>query len=242
MITAIIADDETPSRERLRELLSRFNTFEIIGEAHDGNEALQLIITHKPAVAFLDINMPGMSVFQSIPSLQNPPLVVFQTAYSEHAADAFEINALDYLLKPIRFERLEKAVAKIIDKQAALNKGKQAPEEISAKPADHVSISIGGKTRLIPVKDIIRISMEDGFCYIHTLQEKLISDRYLNFYEEKLGAAHFFRTSRTDIINLNHISVIHKEFQGMYAVELNNGTHIDVSRRKAQQLRKIVDF
>jgi two-component system response regulator AlgR len=243
MITTIIADDENHARERLRELLDRFALFDIVAEAKDGNEALQLIITHKPAVAFLDINMPGMSVFQSLPSLQNPPLIIFQTAYSEHAAGAYDINALDYLLKPIRFERLEKAVAKILEKQAL----SAAPEhlkspETRALPADHVTVTIGGKTRVIAAKDIIRISMEDGFCYLHTAGEKMISDKYLNYYEEKLKAGNFFRTSRTDIINLDHIAIIHKEFQGTYAIEMQNGMQIDMSRRKAQQLRKIVDF
>ncbi|NLW77658.1 MAG: response regulator, partial [Methanomicrobiales archaeon] len=86
MIKTIIADDENHARERLRELLGRFDIFDIAGEARDGNEALQMIIIHKPAVAFLDINMPGISVFQTVSSLQNPPLIVFQTAYSEYAA------------------------------------------------------------------------------------------------------------------------------------------------------------
>jgi two-component system, LytTR family, response regulator len=243
MITTIIADDENPARERLRELLDRFAAFDIVAEAKDGNEALQLIITHKPAVAFLDINMPGMSVFQSIPSLQNPPIIIFQTAYSEHAANAYDMNALDYLLKPIRFERLEQTVAKIIDKLAlSATPQYQKPSAPPAKPADHVTVTIGGKTRVIAAKDIIRISFEDGFCYIHTIGEKMISDKYLNYYEEKLSSGIFFRTSRTDIINLDHIAMIHKEIQGTYTVEMKNGMQIDLSRRQAQELRKIVEF
>lgn len=242
MITAIIADDESHARERLRELLDRFALFDIVAEAKDGNEALQFIITHKPEVAFLDINMPGVSVFQSIPSLQNPPLVIFQTAYAKHAADAFDINALDYLLKPVRFERLEKAVAKVLEKRAPAASKQQQSQETPGKPADHLTVTINQKTKLIATKDIIRISIEDGFCYLYTVGEKLISDKYLNFYEEKLKGGNFFRTSRTDIINLNHIAMIHKAFQGMYTIELRNGTHIDLSRRKAQELKKIIDF
>jgi DNA-binding LytR/AlgR family response regulator len=273
MITALIADDETHARERLRELLDRFDLFEIIAEAKDGNEALQAIIIHRPEVAFLDINMPGVSVFQSIPSLKNPPLIVFQTAYSEHAADAFTINALDYLLKPIRFERLEKAVAKIIEKRAsttpstpgsaepgtstslvslrkphaetssaAVSKPNAGPVEARGGYTDQVTVTVGGKTRIIASKDIIRISFEDGFCNLYTAQEKLISDKYLNYYEEKLNGGNFFRTSRTDIINLSHISMIHKEYQGSYSIKMRNGMQIDLSRRKAQQLKKVFDF
>jgi two-component system LytT family response regulator len=242
MITTIIADDESHARERLRELLGRFDQFDIVAEAESGNEALQLIITHKPEVAFLDINMPGMSVFQSIPSLQSPPLIVFQTAYSEYAADAYDINALDYLLKPLRFERLEKAVAKILEKRATSKSESLKSSETHPKPAEHVTITINGKTKIIAATDIVRISIEDGFCYLYTVNEKMISDKYLNYYEEKLVGSYFFRTSRTDIINLNHIAMINKEFQGTYIIEMRNGMHIDLSRRKAAELKKIIDF
>lgn len=242
MITTIIADDERHARERLRELLHRFSLFDIIAEGEDGTEALQLIISRKPAVAFLDINMPGISVFTSIPSLHTPPIIIFQTAYSERASDAYDINALDYILKPIRFERLEKTVAKIIAKLESVPSTHHKSPEILTKPADHLTIAIGGKTRIITQKEIIRISFEDGFCYLYTVCEKLISDKYLNYYEERLKGNNFFRTSRTDIINLNHIAIIHKEFKGTYTIELQNGMKIDLSRRKALELKKIIDF
>lgn len=239
MISTIIADDEIHARERLRELLDRFSLFCITAEAKDGNEALQLIITHKPEVAFLDISMPGIPVLQSIPSLQNPPIIIFQTAYSEHAADAYTIDALDYLLKPVRFERLEKTVAKILQKRSFIM---NTSEKQTAKPADHVTVSINGKTKIIPVEDIIRISMEGGLCYIYTKDSRLISDKYLNYYEEKLKNSHFFRTSRTDIVNMKTIATINKVYESMYVIELQNGMRIDLSRRKAHDLKKIIDF
>ena len=242
MITTIMADDEKHARERLRELLDRFAVFDIVAEAVDSNEALQLIITHEPEVAFLDINMPGISVFKSIPSLQNPPLIIFQTAYSEHAAEAFDIDALDYLLKPVRYERLEKTVAKIKEKLALKTTDQLTSSDTTTKSIDHITIKISGKTKVIAVKDIIRISFEDGFCYVYAAGDKLISDKYLNYYEEKLTGSQFFRTSRTDIINLDHIAMIHKMFQGMYTIELKNGMQVDLSRRKAKLLKKIVDF
>jgi two-component system LytT family response regulator len=242
MITAIIADDESHARERLRELLDRLALFDIVAEAHDGNEALQLIIAHKPEVAFLDINMPGMSVFQSIPSLSNPPIIIFQTAYSEHAANAYDINAVDYLLKPVRFERLERAVAKILAKRSAQAASQPQPLEASTKPADQLTVTIGEKTRVIPVKDIVRISMDGGFCHLHTLTEKMVSDKYLNYYEEKLQGGSFFRASRTDIINLSQVAVIHRVVQGMYTIEMRNGMHVDLSRRRVQDLRRHIDF
>jgi two-component system, LytTR family, response regulator len=239
MIRIIIADDETHARERLRELLDRFGIFEIVAEASDGNEALQQIITHKVDVAFLDINMPGIPVFQTVSSLQHPPLIVFQTAYSEHAATAFEIDALDYLLKPVRYERLEKTVDKI---RSRLSESVVKHSDTIVKPSDHITITIQGKTRIIQSTDIIRISLDAHFCYVYTNSEKLISDKYLSYYEERLDTKVFFRTSRNDIINLNYIAFINKELQNNFTIAMKNGMQIELSRRRAQELRKFIDF
>lgn len=241
MIKSIIADDESHARERLRELLEDFDCFDIVDEATDGNEAINMIITHKPQVAFLDINMPGVSVFQSIPSLQEPPLVVFQTAYSQHAANAFEIDAVDYLLKPVRIERLEKAVSKINERLSLKIPAVSPSADVTPKLSDHISVKISGKTRVIAIRDIVRISFENGYCFLYTASEKIISDKYLNYYEDKLQGSKFYRTSRNDIINLDQISMVHKLSQSDYNVELKNGARIDLSRRKAQQLKKIIE-
>jgi DNA-binding LytR/AlgR family response regulator len=242
LITTLIADDEVYARERLRDMLDRFGLFDIIAEACDGNEAIGFIITRKPRVAFLDINMPGISVFRSIPSLQNPPIIIFQTAHSEHAAEAFDINALDYLLKPIRFERLEKTVAKIGERLVAPVSGRMKSAGTAPPPAGQVTVTVNGKTRVIATKEIIRISFENGFCYIYTAKEKLASDKFLNYFEEKLSGGRFFRTSRNDLINLDDISMIHKLLPGMYTIELKSGMQVELSRRKAQELRTIIDF
>lgn len=237
MIRVILADDESHAKERLKDLLDRTESFEIIGEASDGNEALSLMITLEPDVAFLDINMPGISVFQSLPSLKNPPLIVFQTAYSEHAADAFDIDALDYLLKPVRFERLEKAVQKIKEKLGIDQSGQQKTTEGPKR----LSVKVQGHTKLLAIADIICISFENGICSIYTQEDRLISDKYVSYYEERLQHDGFFRTSRNDLINLQAIRTIHKCSTGC-SVELSNGMNVSLSRRKAQSLRKMVDF
>jgi DNA-binding LytR/AlgR family response regulator len=242
MINVIIADDEAHARERLRDLLHTFDLFDIVAEAHDANEALQSIITLEPLVAFLDINMPGISVFQTIPSLKKPPLIVFQTAYSQHAADAYAIDALDYLLKPIRLERLGKTVIKIQNRISAKPDRQELTAGFPGNPVTQISVGMSGKTRIIDTEDIIRISMENEFCYLYSVCERLITDKYLTYYEEKLTGCRFFRVSRTDIINLNHIAAIHKVFQGMYTIELKNGMQVEMSRRRAQELKKIIDF
>ncbi len=242
LITAIIADDERHARERLRDLLGEFDLFEIVAEASDGNEALALIVRHKPDVAFLDINMPGISVFTSLPSLQNPPLIVFQTAYSEYAAEAFSIDALDYLLKPIRPERLQKTVEKIHRLRQRTESQQNNHTETSSGVVPQITVKVADKSIVIAVEDIVRISFSNGFCHLYTSKKKLMSDRYLNYFEEKLVGGRFYRTSRTDIINLDHVTEIRKAFQGMYSVVLKNGMQVDMSRRRAQSLRRIIDF
>ncbi|MBN1756771.1 MAG: response regulator transcription factor [Chitinispirillaceae bacterium] len=238
----MIADDEVHARERLRDLLDRFELFDIVSEAADGNEALGMIVAHTPTVAFLDINMPGVSVFQSIPSLAEPPLIVFQTAYSEHAAKAFDIDALDYLLKPVRFERLEKTVARIRERLVSSAPAIEKQSSVTVSSVDQISITVGGTVRVISTDEIIRISFENGFCYLYILSEKLMSDKFLNYYEEKLQDNCFFRTSRTDIINLHHLAAIRRLVPGIFTIELKNGMQIDLSRRRAQALRAIIDF
>jgi two-component system LytT family response regulator len=242
MITAIIADDEAHARERLRELLERCSAFDIVGEAADGSEALSMIVQHVPQVAFLDINMPGVSVFTALPTLRTPPLIVFQTAYAQHAARAFDIDAIDYLLKPLRFERLEQTVARIRERIARADTAAPPAARPAEPGAPHIPVTINGATRLVPIRDIVRISFENGFSQLYTVREKIPSEKYLSYFEHKLAGARFFRASRTDIINLDAVAVIHKMFGGVYTIELNNGARVDLSRRKAQRLKQIIDF
>jgi len=241
MITVLIADDESHARERLTELLDRFGCFSIVAECCDGNEALTQIISSKPQVAFLDINMPGVSVFESLPSLSAQPIIIFQTAYSEYAAQAFDIDALDYLVKPVRYERLEKTVAKI-KKYIYPATTASPPSSVPVHYSEHLSVTINSQTKVIDVNEIIRIMFDKGYSTLVTADGTFTSDKYLNYYEEKLSPERFFRTSRTDIINLDHLSMIHRICEGVYSVELKNGMQIDLSRRKAQQLKKKINF
>jgi two-component system LytT family response regulator len=111
-----------------------------------------------------------------------------------------------------------------------------------APSADHIAVTVAGKTKLITTGDIIKISVQGGFCCLYAHGEKIMSDKYLNYFEEKLKGNPFFRTSRTDIINLHRIAMIQKEDQGMFTIVMEDGSKIEVSRRKAQELRKVIDF
>ncbi|OHD11073.1 MAG: hypothetical protein A2086_03580 [Spirochaetes bacterium GWD1_27_9] len=238
MIKVLIADDEKHCRERLKILLSKYDFFSLECEAKNGEEVLQQIIAKKPDVAFLDINMPGVSVFNSIPSIKNPPIIIFQTAYSQYAVDAFGIDAIDYLLKPISEDRFCQTVEKI--KNYLKIKESIPQEENYNEELKSISVKNGDLIKVIPITQIINISFEDGFSFVYTSEGRFFSDKYLNYFEEKLVNHDFFRVSRNDLINLAYISSLHKMFHNSYIVELKNKKKIDVSRRKAFQLKKII--
>ena len=237
----LIADDEKPARERLKNILNNLG-YNICGEAENGNEVMTKIVSLKPQLIFLDINMPGVNVFDSIKSLKNPPLIIFQTAYSEYAVDAFDINAVDYLLKPYSLERVESGIEKALKfleiKNANLNKS-QNEENIYLK---YLSVKDGTSIKLIEVVEIQRICFEEGFSFVYTKGVRFLTDRSLNDFEKILEPETFFRTSRNDIIKLSEISIIHPMFSGNFTIEMKEKTKIPLSRRRAKELRKILNF
>lgn len=250
MITVLIADDEKHGRERLKKLLSEFKELTLVGEAANGDEALQQIILQKPDAAFLDIQMPGTSVFNTLSSIKDPPLIVFQTAHADYAVDAFGINAVDYILKPVRKERLAQAIEKVTKALQSTKTQTGAPgetqeqekkEEIKEGPLS-ISVKLGGTITIVPVEEIFRISFEDGFCYVYTDEKRFFSDKPLVYYEEKLESRGFYRVNRNDLINTHFIQTIHKMFHGNYIIELSNKNKVKLARRRVGTLKKIVDF
>lgn len=241
-IGVLIADDEKPARIRLRSLLKDHVEYSIVAEAKNGDEVLRMIIEKSPDVAFLDINMPGASVFSTIPSLKNPPLVIFQTAYSEYGAKAFDINAVDYLLKPISRERFHQALEKlsILMNQAPPHRSEDLEKSTHESNLTVISVKSGESLRVVKVEKISRIHFDDGFSFIHMGKDELYSDKSLNYYEELLGNREFYRVSRTDIINLKYLEKLHPFFNGQYVVELTGSEKIRVSRRRVQGLKDLI--
>jgi len=242
MIKTLLADDEPHAIDRLKELLSDYDQFQIIAEARSGTEALEKIVAEKPDVTFLDINMPGVSVFQTISSLQNPPIVIFQTAHSKYAADAFDIDALDYMMKPVSKKRFAQAVTKILGKLSPTEASPERLKTAEHEPLEKISVKFQDTIKIIQVRDILKICFEEGLSFIYTKEGRFLSDRTLNYYEEKFVEAGFFRSNRANLVNLAYVTTIHKGFKGSYYIELKDGARIEVSRRKALTLKKTLDF
>ncbi|MBU2646013.1 LytTR family DNA-binding domain-containing protein [bacterium] len=242
MITTLIADDEPHAIDRLKDLLSAYDQFHIIAVARSGTEALEQMVSLQPDVAFLDINMPGVSVFKTITSLQTPPLIVFQTAHAKYAADAFDVDALDYLMKPVSRERFARAVGKILEKKAGSAAANLEDEGITRETTEKISVKFRDAIKIIQVGDIQKICFEEGLSFIYTSEGRFFSDHSLNYYEDKLAGLGFFRSNRASLVNLAFVTTIHKGFKGACLIELKDRSRVELSRRKAPLLKKKLDF
>mgnify|MGYP006286392181 CR=1 FL=1 len=242
MIKTIIADDEQHAIDRLKDLLADHQQFDIIAIARSGSEALEQIVAHQPDLAFLDINMPGVSIFQTLASLSDPPLVVFQTAYSSYATDAFDINAVDYLLKPISRERFRQTVERVMERLSPGDNASSNASPENTMPASRIPVKHQEAIKLIPVSEVQKICFEEGLTFIYTVERRYISDHSLNHFEQHYESQGLFRASRASMINLAFIKTIHRGFKGGFYVELSDGSTVELSRRKAQLLRKILGF
>lgn len=241
MIKIIIADDEKHARDRLKQLLQNYDFLKIIAEAENGNQVLENIIESSPDLAFLDINMPGVSVFNTIVNLKNPPFIVFQTAYSEYAVKAFELEAFDYLVKPVSQERLDKTIQKL-QKSITVRTIGENPKNQQQNDPSRISLKINGVYHVFSLNSLIRISFEQGFCFVYNQEGRFLLDGYLNHYEKKLDSQGFFRINRNDLVNIAYIKKIHSFFQGSYIIELTDKTELQLSRRRISDLKKIMSF
>lgn len=238
-INTVIADDESHARLRLKQLLDDFDEIKIIGEAENGDELLKLIMNRNPDIVFIDINMPGISVFKTIESLKNPPLIVFQTAYSEFAVKAFEVNAVDYLLKPIVKENLIKTINKI---KNALNKSFIKNNKNETDKKNFLSVKTNDGIKILNYEDIIKICFTEGFAFIYIKESRFLSNKPLKYYEELLNESGFIKVNRNSIINIKKIVKIHKTFNSNYELELINNDYIKISRRKISILKEHLSF
>lgn len=265
-LKALIVDDEYPARKELRFLLNKFDNIEVVGEATNAQEALTLINALDYSILFLDIEMPGMNgleVGAKVQEMPNPPHVVFVTAYDEYAVRAFEVNAVDYILKPFDEKRLTQAINKIIkitqqqQQQAGGLPGGSSPTEPiesaldgvipgGPKPQqikiDRIPAEKQGKTILVNESDIIFAFTEQDYVYVKSFTDKLFTRFTLKELESRLNPTVFFRTHRCYLVNLHKVKEIIPFFNGTYTliVEDNEKSEVPVSRAQAKKLRKIL--
>ena len=236
---ALIIDDERLARNELRRLLAEFADVEIAGEAANAKQARPLIAEQKPDVIFLDVQMPGESGLELLDSLEPPvPDVIFTTAYDEFAVKAFELNALDYLLKPVDPARLTTAIERLRTRRAAAVSAPDKPSRERLAAEDKVFVREGDRCWFVEVGSIRLLESEGNYTRVHfdSAQPQLF--RSLNAMEERLDPKYFFRANRRQIINLAWIDQIEPWFSGGLLVHLKGGAQVELSRRQAQEFRE----
>ena len=246
-LTALLVDDEAPARARLRQLLSERPDVTIVGEADDGVQAIECIQALAPDVVFLDIQMPGCSGLEVAASLGQPrPAVIFCTAFDQHAVDAFELQAVDYLLKPVTRARLDAALARVVRPVASMpaDAGGTGDEHDAAAteapvpggPPTRFLARRGARYLVVPVAEVVAFSFDDGQTRLHTTTEQLLMQPTLAQLQRRLDAARFFQISRSVVVHLDAIREAKPHTDGTGQLVLSNGTTVDVSRRRWRPL------
>lgn len=233
MLKAIIVDDEAPARSELKYLLDETGQVEVAAEASNVREAIERLKDSGADVMFLDINMPGASGIQlaeALNRLRYPPVIVFVTAYSEHATKAFDVNAIDYLMKPVETERLNQTIAKIKSQIAGSARATQK---------ERIPVEKAGKKLLIPADKIHFIMAKDDYSYLHTDSDRYLSTVSLAQLEAKLEPYGFFRVHRRYLVNLSCVSEVDPVSGGTLMLSLvGEEEQIPVSRRRVSALKK----
>ena len=224
---AMIIDDEPPARREIRRLLNEFGWIEVVGEAGNVDQAEELVASLTPELLFLDIQMPGGTGFDLLSRLEDLPQVIFTTAYDEHAVRAFEVDALDYLLKPIDPSRLAEALSRAKAAQAA-----RTPQPGAV--LEQIFVRDGERCWFVPLREVRLLSSEGNYVRLSWGKERPLLGRALAALEQRLDANRFFRVNRRQIINLEFIERVELGVNGRLHAQLRDGPEVEISRRQAR--------
>jgi len=248
-IRALIADDEPLARERMRSLLGAEQDIEIVGEARDGVETVEAILSQSPDLVFLDVHMPKLDGFEVIQTVgpDRMPAVVFVTAYDQHALRAFEVQALDYLLKPFDSERFQGALRRVrrqIDSRETGDIGQRLLALVrDLRPAsqsrtDRLVVKSGGRLYFLRADEIDWIEAAGNYVRLHVGAEGHLLRETMNSIESRLNPEIFFRIHRSHIVNIERIKELQPWFNGEYVVILRNGARLTLSRGYREKLQE----
>jgi two-component system LytT family response regulator len=242
-IKVIIVDDESLARQITKSYLSTRSDIEILSECSNGFDAIKKINELKPDLIFLDIQMPKLNGFEMLELIENPPIIVFTTAYDNFALKAFEVSAVDYLLKPFSEERfsaaLEKAISQLGDRfqqnSAIVNIIKTHDEKIEF--LERVVIKDGGKITIIPVEEIKWIEAQDDYVLINSEKGRFLKQKTMKYFENHLNENQFVRIHRSYIINLDFLQHLEQTDTESYRLVLKNGKELPVSKTGLTKLK-----
>jgi len=244
MSKIIIIDDEPLARSIVKEYLEKYPQLELMSECGDGFEGVKAIQQHQPDLIFLDIQMPKITGFEMLELIEQPPAVIFTTAFDEYAIKAFEAHAIDYLLKPFNQERFDKAVNKWKEEsgKSKENKTEDLLETASLSPAQSQRIVVknGSKIKIIPVHDIFYLEAADDYVKIHTAEGYFLKNKTMNHFEQALDGQQFVRSHRSYIVNVQQITRIDPYEKDNHVAVLRSGSKVPVSRGGYGKLKAVL--
>lgn len=236
MIKAFIVDDEPLARELVKKHLQKYTDILLVGEANDGFEALKLIPEAKPDLLFLDIQMPKINGFELLELLSETPAVIFTTAFDEFALKAFEVNALDYLLKPFSEERFDSAISKKRTLELSPDSKKDIPLQIIHEQ-NRIVVKDGTEIKIIPINEVDYIEAYDDYVKIYQGKKYVLKKQTMNHFEQVLPKNQFIRIHRSYILNVNELTKIESYEKNSYVAILKSGTSIPISRSSYSELK-----
>lgn len=244
---AIIIDDENLARELIKAYLKKFDQVEVIAECADGFEGLKAIQQHSPDLVFLDIQMPKITGFEMLELIENPPVVIFSTAFDQYAIKAFELNATDYLLKPYSEDRFAEAVKKAMARvgqqetnQKELENLKEARTE--QEQLDRVVVKTGNKIHILSLNQVHHFEAQDDYVAIHSDQGKFLKLLRMKALENGLPEDDFVRIHRSHIVNVKQIEKLELYEKDSYILYLKNGQQLPVSRSGHSRLKEVLKY
>ena len=237
---AVIIDDERLARRALRRLLQAHGEVEVVAEAANPDEALRAIHKTSPDILFLDVEMPSGSGFDLLERLEDVPAVIFTTAYDEYAVQAFEVSALDYLVKPITAERLAAALGRAqkalagLPRNASNSRGTSLPHQIFVRD--------GERCWIVQLSDISLMESEGSYTRLHFRGNAPLVYRSLTAIEQRLSPTTFFRANRSQVINLGWMESVENDIDGRLSIKLRTGKQVEISRRQSRTLRGLLSL
>ncbi len=247
MKQALIIDDEPLARMVVQEYISEYPEIKVIQECGDGFEGMKAIMQYQPDIIFLDVQMPKINGFEMLELLDNPPAVIFTTAFDEFAIKAFEAHAVDYLLKPFSKERFKKAVDKFLSQSGApvIQQQKQTEELLDAVAQaqvqhDRIVVKTGTKVKIIPVHDVLYLEADDDYVSIHTSEGSFLKNKTMSFFEKVLDVRQFVRVHRSYIVSIDQITRIDPYEKDSHIAILKSGAKIPVSKSGYVKLKQVL--
>jgi two-component system LytT family response regulator len=235
-------DDEPIARAGLRGMLAAFDWLEVIGEAADGRSAVRAIEMLKPELLFLDVQMPGLLGTDVLRSIEHRPFVIFTTAYSQHAVTAFELGAVDYLLKPFGAARLGAAMERVrgaIGQPSSVDAIERLSGALGGGPITRLFVRVGNAIVPLPVDRVSRLEADGDYVVAHAGGTRHLLHLSLSSLVARLDPARFAQVHRTHVVNLDHVRAFKRDARGNLEAELTDGTRVPVSRARAQELRSL---